>query len=109
MMYTPTSITVDRTRQELLITWKDAHTSIYPLDSLRRACPCAACSGGHDNMGTLPDPSLFSEPPRQQWLEVTIRPVGTYAIQITWDDGHDAGIHTWERLRAICPCTACRP
>ena len=23
------------------------------------------------------------------------------------DDGHDAGIHTWKRLRAICPCAKC--
>jgi len=29
----------------------------------------------------------------------SITPVGNYAVQITWSDGHSAGIYTWELLR----------
>jgi len=33
--------------------------------------------------------------------------VGSYAIRITWTDGHDTGIYTYEWLRAHCPCDQC--
>ena len=30
-----------------------------------------------------------------------IQPVGRYAIQISWSDGHDTGIYPFERLRGL--------
>jgi ATP-binding protein involved in chromosome partitioning len=36
-----------------------------------------------------------------------IRLVGSYAIRITWSDGHDTGIYTYEWLRGNCPCAEC--
>ncbi len=30
-----------------------------------------------------------------------IQPVGHYAIQITFDDGHDSGLYTWHTLRDL--------
>jgi DUF971 family protein len=33
--------------------------------------------------------------------------IGNYALQIFWDDGHNAGIYTWDYLNRICPCPAC--
>ncbi len=32
---------------------------------------------------------------------VAMTPVGRYGYQITWNDGHDAGIYTLETLRAL--------
>ncbi len=32
---------------------------------------------------------------------VSLKPVGNYAIQASWKDGHDSGIYTWEHLRRI--------
>ena len=103
----PTRIVVEDNAQQLVITWADGHESSYTLDGLRRTCPCAACSGGHDQMGSLPDPQLLRVPALMQWHTLKIEPVGNYAIRIEWDDGHNAGIYTWERLRAICPCNVC--
>mgnify|MGYP003736416353 FL=1 len=31
-----------------------------------------------------------------------IAPVGTYAVQLRWSDGHDSGIYTWEYLYEAC-------
>lgn len=104
----PTKITVKNEEQTLTINWHDGHVSVFPLDGLRRACPCAGCRGGHENMGTLPDPEIFQVPALMRWEKVKLQPVGNYAIRIIWDDGHDAGIYTWERLRAMCPCEECR-
>jgi len=38
----------------------------------------------------------------------SITPVGNYALQPNWADGHDYGIWTFERLRAVCPCVECK-
>ena len=32
---------------------------------------------------------------------VQIKPVGRYAVQIYWTDGHDSGIYTFENLRGL--------
>jgi DUF971 family protein len=33
--------------------------------------------------------------------------VGSYAISISFTDGHSTGIYSYEHLRAICPCSEC--
>ena len=38
----PTGITANKKTRELTITWNDGHTSVYPFDLLRAACPCAS-------------------------------------------------------------------
>lgn len=105
----PRRITVQTDEQALVIDWTDGHRTVFPLDGLRRACPCAGCMGGHEHMGTLPDPEIFRVPSLMRWNDVRVEPVGTYAIRIRWDDGHDAGIYTWKRLRDMCPCDICAP
>jgi len=37
-----------------------------------------------------------------------IIPVGNYALQPEWSDGHHTGIYTWAYLRGLCPCAECR-
>jgi DUF971 family protein len=110
MDYLPTGITANRQSNELTITWKDGHTSIYSFSLLRFACPCAECRGGHDKMGAEPPLEVFSLPvedsPRTRL--VNIEGVGTYAVSPTWEDGHSAGIYSWNYLRALCPCSDCR-
>ena len=103
----PRRVTVSTDDQTLAVDWSDGHVSVFPLDGLRRACPCATCMGGHEYMGQLPDPVVFRLPAVMRWNDVRVEQVGSYAIRIRWDDGHDAGIHTWKRLRAICPCDEC--
>jgi DUF971 family protein len=34
-------------------------------------------------------------------------PVGNYAIQINFSDGHATGIYSFGCLRELCPCAAC--
>jgi DUF971 family protein len=33
----------------------------------------------------------------------SVDPIGNYAIQPNWADGHTFGIWTFERLRGFCP------
>jgi DUF971 family protein len=87
------------------IDWNDGHASEYGLQYLRDRCPCASCSGIHEP-APKPQPSpfeMYKPAPKIAKAE----PVGRYAIRITWNDGHNAGIYSWEHLRAICPCPEC--
>lgn len=106
----PVSITADRQAGEMTVEWNDRHTSVYGFTLLRRACPCAECRGGHANMGSEPDPEVFSLP-REDNLETRMRSieaVGSYALTIEWEDGHHYGIYNWNFLRNLCPCPLCR-
>jgi DUF971 family protein len=90
------------------IDWKDGHHSQYGLDYLRDRCPCATCTGAH---GTTPRQAQANSPFQmyQPTLKMlSVEPVGNYAIQIHWSDGHSTGIYSYEHFRRICPCPECQ-
>jgi DUF971 family protein len=90
----------------LVVVWNDGHESYYPLEELRRACPCAACSGEPDLFGRMAmGPKQVYRPESFQLR--SIEAIGNYAIQPNWADGHTYGIWTFERLRATCACDEC--
>ena len=95
------------------IDWRDGHTSSWTFAWLRDACPCATCHEEREHSGRTPgEPKpkpqgllpMYQAPPRP--VEVT--PVGKYALKFKWNDGHEAGIYSWEYLRRVCNCEACR-
>lgn len=85
--------------QELSVEWQDGHQSLYPVRLLRLNCRCANCV--EERTGR---PLLREEDVPADVRPVKISPVGRYAVQISWTDGHDTGIYTFEHLRALCPC-----
>lgn len=104
----PSGVTLNRQTHALDISWIDGHISVYPLDALREACPCALCRGGHEFMGAQFDPNLIELKPVRASQARDIQLVGNYAVQLFWQDGHSSGIYTWEYLRRICPCEICQ-
>ncbi len=110
MSTSPRNISANRQTRVLTIDWDDGHTSNYPFELLRAACPCASCRGGHEYMSATPDPDVFSrslgDTPATRM--VTVEGIGSYAISIQWEDGHQYGIYNWPYLRALCPCAECR-
>jgi DUF971 family protein len=101
----PTRIQASRSKAMLTIEWSDGQRCEYPLAGLRAACPCAECRGGHENMPAKGDPGLMLIPlsqPHSNELD-RLEPVGNYALQPIWSDGHAFGIYTWEYLRQLCP------
>jgi DUF971 family protein len=85
-----------------VIVWEDGVESYYPLEALRRACPCAACSGEPDLFGRMYGGAPQRYGPNSFVLQ-SVEPVGNYALQPNWADGHTYGIWTYERLRSFDP------
>lgn len=81
---------------ELLIRWADGAESIYPVRALRLACGCASCVDEWSGENRLDPASVPTDV-----HPLAIEPVGRYAIQIEWSDGHATGIYPFERLRAL--------
>ena|ERR1700736_5504267 len=99
------------------VVWSDNHASHYDFVYLRDLCPCALCNEERgkkeaaamapQNAAALPSSSpllpLFKPKPRAQ----SAATVGSYAIQISFTDGHSSGIYSFDYLRTICPCADC--
>ena len=99
----PTAIRLDKKRRVLEIPWDDGQSSEYAWDSLRAACPCAGCRGGHANMGDTPDMDVFALTPVPSFKLDRVAMSGNYALKLYWSDGHSTGIYSWEYLRALQP------
>ncbi len=85
------------------IDWGDGHKGHLPARDPARLLPCAGCQG-HE--GTI----KFVKPTSDIQMEIDkIDPVGNYALQLTWFDGHSSGIYSYKYLRALCQCDECRP
>lgn len=111
--FEPEHIAISKSKG-IKIDWKDQHHSDYPLAFLRDECPCASCTGAH---GTPPQKSNYSAEKASSDLfpmykpslkMVEVEPVGSYAIRITWSDGHNTGIYSFDHFRRICPCQECK-
>jgi DUF971 family protein len=85
---------------ELAVVWDDGREDYLPLEKLRRECPCAMCKGERDLLG-----NVYRGPNRplteRSFQLVSQRSVGAYALQITWADGHNDGIYSYETLRRL--------
>ena len=96
----PVEINHVKAERLVRITWDDSHVGDYPLEHLRGYCPCALCQGHDAALGT----KFISVP--GVGLQ-TIAPVGNYAVEFHWQDGHSTGIYSYDYLRSLCPCAAC--
>jgi DUF971 family protein len=86
--------------QELAIKWDDGSELFVGLEMLRRHCPCAGCQGEKDLLGhvyKLPEKSLSAAAFELRRIE----PVGGYALQPIWGDGHATGLFSFDYLRKI--------
>jgi len=83
-------------RGELLIAWPGGARATIPAMVLRDHCPCAGCIEEGTGRKLL-DPATIPDDIRPE----QIAPVGNYAIQITWSDGHSTGLYTWQTLRDL--------
>ena len=88
------------------LTWDDGHEGPVLLTLLRDACPCAGCQGETvllHHYAPTPDPN----PSPEKYVLVRAETVGSYALKLVWEDGHEQGLYTWDHLRSLCCCEEC--
>jgi DUF971 family protein len=93
------------------IIWSDTHSSHYDFAYLRDKCPCALCNDEREKKSRVAASGSGGAVLPMYKPKVTAKgahPVGHYAIQIDFSDGHSTGIFSFEHLREICPCSACQ-
>ena len=83
----------------LTIEWSDGRTDAIAWRLLREQCPCATC-----RIKRAEPPPIFSilKPEEAAPLRAAgMHPVGNYAYQIEFTDGHKTGIFSLELLREL--------
>lgn len=94
----PARFDYDEPARSLVIEWDDQVVHRIRFDILRRACPCAACHGELGSSGRfVVRPDL--EPGEDDLADISL--VGAYGLNVVWNDGHNTGIYTYERLREL--------
>ena len=93
-MTTPTEITLHQKSKNLEITFDDGLTCALPFEFLRVYSPSAEVRGHGPGQEVL-------QVGKKDVLLTEIEPVGSYAIKLVFDDGHDSGLYTWEYLHDL--------
>lgn len=88
---TPESITLHEKSRALELAFSDGARFRIPLELLR------VCSPSAEVMGHGPGQEVLQTGKRDVTL-VDLQPVGNYAIQPSFSDGHNSGIYTWAYL-----------
>ena len=87
-------ITIDA--ENVVIEWSDGMTCRYPFRYLRLQCGCAGCVEEMSGRQLLTASSV-----PEDLLIVDYLPVGRYALQFMFTDGHGTGIYPLKELRAM--------
>jgi DUF971 family protein len=87
---------IDLVEGGMHVQWPGGAEVTIPFVRLRDACPCAECVDEHTGEKLLQLASIAPDIRPEQVL-----PVGNYAVQIHWSDGHSTGIYSWRTLREI--------
>ena len=89
----PQAITLAADRRSLLIDWGGEAAQRATATALREACRSSRSVRARVNGWAVPAPADLTI--------VDVRPVGQYAINLVFSDGHDRGIYPWRYLKEI--------
>lgn len=93
-MLNPTEITLHQQSRLLEITFDDNVRYRFPYEFLRVYSPSAAVRGHNPGQAIL-------QSGKQDVKIIDAQPVGSYAIKLAFDDGHDTGLYSWEYLNEL--------
>jgi DUF971 family protein len=88
---TPTDITLHQASRAMEIVFSDGHRFRLPFELLRVYSPSAEVRG-HG-----PGQEVLQTGKKDVGIEA-LEPVGSYAVQPRFSDGHDSGIYSWDYL-----------
>ena len=88
----------------LLIEWSDGEKRLVRVRELRENCPCATCrekARQPEKPADLKALPILTDAQLQPLRIVKMQPLGNYAYNVAFSDGHDTGIFTFELLREL--------
>jgi DUF971 family protein len=88
---TPTALTVHQQSRVLEIAFEDGSAFSLPFELLRVYSPSAEVRGHGAGQEVI-------QLGKREVGITDIQPVGNYAVQPTFSDGHNTGLYTWEYL-----------
>ncbi len=90
----PTEIRLKKDRRSLTIAFDDGQDLAFEAEFLRVHSPSAEVQGH--------SPEQRQTVPRKRNVAIAaIDPVGNYAVRITFDDGHNTGLFSWDYFRTL--------
>lgn len=87
----PQALTVHEASRVLEVAFSDGAVFRIPFELMRVASPSAEVQGHGPGQETL-------QTGKRDVTILALEPVGHYAVQPTFSDGHSSGIFTWEYL-----------
>ena len=87
----PTEIKLHQKSRMLEISFADGKTFQLPCEFLRVSSPSAEVRGHGPGQEVL-------QVGKKDVAITRVEPVGTYAVQLYFSDGHDTGIYSWDLL-----------
>ncbi len=87
----PTEITLHQASRLLEISFADGRKFRLPCEFLRVFSPSAEVRGHGPGQEVL-------QTGKQDVTITAVEPVGQYAVQLRFSDGHDTGIYSWDLL-----------
>ena len=94
MPITPTNITLHASSRVLEIEYEDGQRFRLPFEFLRVYSPSAEVRGHGPGQETL-------QVGKKDVTITALQPVGYYAVQPEFSDGHTSGIYSWEYLHEL--------
>ena len=91
MSASPTAVTVHQASRTLEIGFDDGRSFKIPFELMRVYSPSAEVQGHGPGQEVL-------QTGKREVVITDIEPVGHYALQPRFSDGHESGIFTWEYL-----------
>lgn len=90
----PTEIRLRRKSRVLEVAWADGTCYALGFEYLRVHSPSAEVQGHGPGQDVL-------QIAKENVQVVAVEPVGSYAVKLVFDDGHDTGLYTWKYLREL--------
>lgn len=90
----PSAITLHQASRVLEVAFESGEAFRLPCEYLRVYSPSAEVRGHGPGQEVLQTGKRGVEIRR-------IEPVGSYAVQLVFSDGHDTGIYSWDYLREL--------
>ena len=91
---TPQDITLHSQSRVLEIAFSDGQTFRLPFELMRVYSPSAEVQGHGPGQAVL-------QTGKREVTVVALEPVGNYAVQPTFSDGHSTGIFSWDYLHFL--------